>query len=238
MNHDLCLHELEQALGHSFSNPGLMELALTHSSFANEQGRPHENNERLEFLGDAVLELCISAELYTRFPDVQEGQLTSFRAMLVSATSLARRARSIDLGRFVLLGKGEESQGGRDRSSVLSDCFEALIGAVFLDGGYARAMHCILGLFEPHLPDSPAPHHPRDYKSRLQELTQQLHQDRPRYVLAQSSGPEHEKLYHVEVHLPEGTVLSAHSSSIKKAEQKAARQAYLLLTSQTLQPGS
>ncbi len=216
--------ELEQRLGYRFKSRNLLLQSLTHSSYANERNLEH--NERIEFLGDAVLELCISNLLFFRFPLAAEGELTRLRAALVSEPSLSRAARDMSLGRYVFLGKGEEQQGGRDRDSVLADTLEAVLGAVYLDSGYNEAYACIVHLFEKYLPERvdvlPVS---RDYKSRLQESTQCLFKARPVYILLESFGPEHEKTYRVQVELPNGTKIEAEDSSMKKAEQNAAGKA-------------
>ncbi len=218
------LENLQIKLGYFFKDSNLLTQALTHSSFANEHSL--ENNERLEFLGDAVLELCISRVLFFGFPDASEGHLTKLRAGLVSEYSLARVARFLSLGDCILLGKGEEHQGGRDRDSVLSDTLEAVLGAVYLDSGYSAALECIQKVFKEYIPESleflPSC---KDYKSRLQEATQSLFKARPVYTLMDSIGPEHEKIYRVQVELPNGVKVDARESSVKKAEQKAAGKA-------------
>lgn len=215
---------LQTELNYFFRDRELLARALTHSSFANEHGLEH--NERLEFLGDAVLELCISRLLYFEFSEASEGHLTKLRAGLVSEPSLARVARYLSLGRHIFLGRGEESQGGRDRDSVLSDVLEAVLGAVYLDSGYEAAQKCISRIFREFIPDSleniPSC---KDYKSRLQEATQSLFKARPVYTLLESTGPEHEKIYRVQVCLPNGLAVEASDSSVKKAEQKAAGRA-------------
>lgn len=215
---------LQKKLGYFFKDENLLQLALTHSSYANEHGLEH--NERLEFLGDAVLELCISRILFYGFPKASEGHLTKLRAGLVSEPSLARVARHLDLGGYISLGKGEESQGGRARDSVLSDTLEAILGAVYLDSGYDEAHKCIQKIFKNFIPESVEllPKY-KDYKSRLQEATQSLFKARPIYALLESTGPEHEKLYRVQVELPNGAKVDAIASSVKKAEQKAAGEA-------------
>lgn len=218
---------LQEAISYSFRQVKLLDMAMTHSSFANERSCDH--NERLEFLGDAVLELTVSEELYTRFPDAPEGVLTKLRARLVSMPSLAEMAKSLGLEEHVKLGKGEESQGGRMRDSLLSDAFEALLGAVFLDGGYEAARQVVSRLFAPFWPQDIEPPKARDFKSRLQELTQRCHRTRPIYRLLGSSGPEHEKLFEVELSLPDGQTLLAKGPSVKKAEQTAARMALDML---------
>lgn len=221
------LEMLQESISYRFGQVKLLAMALTHSSFANEQGCDH--NERLEFLGDAVLELAVSEELFNRFPDAPEGALTKLRAKLVSMPSLAEMAKSLNLESYIFLGKGEESQGGRERDSLLSDAFEALLGAVFVDSGYLAARDVVLGLFAPRWPQEVEPPKVRDFKSRLQELTQREHKSRPIYRLMGSSGPEHEKLFEVEVALPDGRTVHAKGASVKKAEQAAARNALGLL---------
>ncbi len=221
------VESLQRAIHYQFSQVKLLVTALTHSSFANEHDLV--NNERMEFLGDAVVELCISTELYIRFPDLHEGELTRLRARLVSEPGLARVARSIDLGNYLFLGKGEEAQGGRERDSVLSDAMEAVLSAIYLDGGFQAVKECIGVLFAPFWPEYSATARPKDYKSRLQEFTQKYDKARPTYQLISSEGPEHAKLYVVQVTLPSGQHLVARDTSLKKAEQQVARDALCLL---------
>lgn len=224
--------DAQMCINHEFSQVKFLETALTHSSYANERGTGCEHNERLEFLGDAVLELVISDEAYQRFPHVHEGQLTRVRSSLVKEKSLAELARSVELDRFVLLGRGEESQGGRERDSLLADTMEAVFGAVFLDAGFEAAQKVILAAFKdrwPEIAEGPAA---KDYKSRLQEATQQILKDRPTYVLSGSSGPEHEKVFEVTATLPDGRTFVAEGASLKKAEQTAAK-----LALETIAPG-
>jgi ribonuclease-3 len=216
---------VQERIGFRFDSPELLLQALTHSSFANENDTLMENNERLEFLGDAVLELCVSEELFSRFPEAREGQLTGLRAKLVSEPTLAELARRLKLPDCLLLGKGEEHQGGRDRDAVLCDCLESIIGAAFLDQGFAEARQLVLRLFSDLWPRQAVKPRSRDFKSRLQEMTQKQFKERPVYRLMGSSGPEHAKTYTVELTLPDDTVFSAAASSVKKAEQMAAKQA-------------
>ena len=220
---DGALDALQMAISYRFEQVKLLNLALTHSSYANERACGH--NERLEFLGDAVLELAVSEELYRRFPDAPEGALTKLRAKLVNMPSLAEMARKLSLASLVYLGKGEEVQGGRDRDSLLSDACEALIAAVFLDGGFDAAKRVVNTLYAGSWPEEVGIPKERDAKSRLQELTQKEHGERPVYRLLGSSGPEHEKLFEVELTLPDGQIILAKGPSVKKAEQIAARQA-------------
>ncbi|MGE4558471.1 MAG: ribonuclease III [Desulfovibrionaceae bacterium] len=217
---------LEESIHYRFDQVKLLTQALTHSSHANEQGGgAFENNERLEFLGDAVLELVVSRELYERYPEAAEGNLTRIRSSLVKEAALAGVAREIRLDQHLLLGKGEEGQGGRNRDSLLADGLEALIGAIFLDGGFEPAMRVVLDLLQDRWPQNLSVPRPRDYKSRLQELTQQLYKDRPVYSLLGASGPEHEKVFEVSVRLPTGETFIALETSLKRAEQGAAAQA-------------
>lgn len=209
-------------LGYRFNRPELLERALTHSSWANEAGQGERHNERLEFLGDAVLELCVSAELYRRFPTSREGILTRMRALLVSAASLARLARQTGIDQALKLGKGEDGQGGRDRDSILSDAFEAVLGAVFEDGGFEAARQTVARVFASHWPGSPDNERVVDCKSRLQEISQHLFHDFPVYALERATGPAHAKIFEVSLRLPNGMIFHASNSSCKKAEQDAA----------------
>ncbi|MDO5538130.1 MAG: ribonuclease III, partial [Desulfovibrionaceae bacterium] len=162
--------QLEQALDYHFRDRTLLDRALTHSSYANEFGLGAAHNERQEFLGDAVLELCVSWELYTRFPSTREGDLTRLRSALVNTGSFAQRAREVGLNRMILLGRGEEGQGGRKRDSVLSDVFEAVLGAVYEDGGFAAAQHVIGRVFKDVWPADPSEGKKElDHKTHLQE---------------------------------------------------------------------
>jgi len=219
---DKILTTVQEDIHYRFRQVKLLELALSHSSWANERGCPGESNERLEFLGDAVLELCVTQEVYQRYADADEGLLTKVRSRLVKTSTLAEVARQLNLERSLCLGRGEEAQGGRDRDGLLADALEALFGAVFLDGGFDAAKELVLRLLGPRFPDTAAAPPAKDYKSRLQEITQETHRERPQYVLAQSSGPEHSKVFAVEVVLPDGARFLAKGGSLKKAEQAAA----------------
>ena len=172
-----------------------------------------------------MLELCISQTLYRRFPDTREGELTAMRSRLVNQDTLARLARNIGLDQCIVLGRGEEAQGGRERDSLLSDAFEALLGAIFLDGGFARSAEVVEKLFAPLWPQRTARTKSKDSKSRLQEITQQIFRDRPLYSLVNSEGPEHDKIFTVRLELPDKTSFTAEGSSVKRAEQTAAQMA-------------
>ena len=215
---------LEDALGYRFADRSRLALALTHSSWANEGGDAHQHNERLEFLGDAVLELAVSRELFDRYDRLREGELTRLRSELVSTASLACRARELNLGAALFMGRGEERQGGRERDAVLSDAFEAVLAAVYLDGGFAAAQACVGRIFSSLWPkrEDFSPRH-KDFKTLLQEVMQQRYRQRPVYGLLESHGPEHAKIFVVAVTLPDGTQYEAQGTSCKKAEQEAAR---------------
>jgi ribonuclease-3 len=220
---------LQTSISHSFSQVKLLTTALTHSSCANECSCETEHNERLEFLGDAVLELAVSEELYRRFPDTAEGALTRMRARLVNEPTLAELARELGIPALLRLGRGEEMQGGRERPALLADALEAVFGAVFRDGGYGAAAACVRAVFAGRWPQEPVRPRAKDAKSRLQEETQCRFKARPVYTLVSSSGPEHEKVYAVELTLPDGRRIAASGPSIKKAEHLAAEQALELL---------
>lgn len=225
---------VQNVINYAFRDVKLLRTALTHSSFANEQGTCEEreaieHNERLEFLGDAVLELCVTEELFGRFPEEREGELTRMRAKLVSKTALKDIALEMGLNNYLLLGKGEESQGGRLRGSLLSDALEAIIGAVFLDGGFDAARVFVGRLYGELWPGGPERRYTKDYKSALQEVTQEVYKERPVYTLVASRGPEHEKEFEVELTLPDGRIIRGQGPGVKKAEQEAAGKALKLL---------
>lgn len=215
---------VENIFAYTFTQENLLQLALTHSSWANENSSPN-HNERQEFLGDAVLELCVSWELFSRFPAAREGDMTRLRSRLVSTTALADLAREMGLEQCLLLGKGEESQGGRHRDTLLSDAVEAVLGAVFEDGGFSAAQQVVRHVFRERWPTSLecTPH--KDYKTRLQEIMQYTFKDRPIYVLLATQGPEHAKEFLVRLDLPNGQHFTASGPSLKRAEQEAARKA-------------
>lgn len=223
---------LEQRIGHRFSDRELLARALTHRSYANEHPNPAiGDNERLEFLGDAVLDLIVGCRLYALHTEADEGELSRLRAELVNAPSLARLARELALGDCLLLGRGEDRGGGRDRENLQADSLEALIGAIFLDAGYIVAETVVGRLFAPYLRTSTVSPG-QDFKTRLQELLQARRQQRPEYRLTASSGPDHQRHYQVEV-LAAGTVLGQGEGSTKKrAEQAAARCALERLATQ------
>jgi len=214
--------ELEARLGHAFRNAALCETALTHTSWVNEAGQPERSdNERLEFLGDAVLDLVVSDLLMRRFPDRREGDLSRARAALVSEPGLAQVAVALELGRFILLGKGEERTGGRGRPSILANALEALMGAIYIDAGFDAAAAVASRLFESRIEE--VDQHARlDYKSRLQERAQALWQTAPVYEVVAEEGPDHDKRFEVALSLAGRPYGRAIGRSKKEAEQGAA----------------
>ena len=221
--------ELEKKIGYAFENLDLLVNALTHSSYANEHHIAYRgNNERLEFLGDAVLEVTSSEFLFRTYPNLPEGELTKKRASLVCEPTLALCAREISLGNYLLLGKGEEATGGRRRDSVVSDAMEALIGAIYLDGGFANAKEFIHKYI---LTDIEHKQLFYDSKTILQEVVQGEHEQLT-YVLTDESGPDHNKSFTVRACIGERVIGSGTGHTKKAAEQEAAYQALLLLKNQ------
>lgn len=218
-------NEFQDRIGYHFRDPGLMELALTHSSYANEKRRGHLScNERLEFLGDAVLELTSSDFLFRRYPDKPEGDLTRIRASLVCEQTLAFCTKELELGKYLLLGRGEDQTGGRQRKSVLSDALEAVIGAIYLDGGFANAKEFIDRFV---LNDIEHKQLFFDSKTILQEIIQGEHKGEIRYCLIKESGPDHDKSYVVEVCVGDKRLGCGEGRTKKGAEQEAAYHALL-----------
>jgi ribonuclease-3 len=215
---------LEAALGHRFVRPEHLAQALTHRSFSPDQ----PNNERLEFLGDAVLALAVSDLLMERFPEVREGDLSKMRAALVNAAVLARKARSLAIGRWLRLGRGEEKSGGREKESILAAAYEAVLGAVYLDAGYEAARRVVAVQFAADVAAQERAES-RDYKTRLQELTQRLYRETPVYTLVEESGPEHEKRFVSEIAIGGQRRGRGVGRSKKLAEQAAAMEALAAL---------
>ncbi len=221
------MKELQEIIGYSFKNEKYLITALTHSSYANETKGVTDHNERQEFLGDAVLSIIVSEYLFENFAHMPEGELTKTRASLVCEKTLSEFARSIGLGGYLFLGKGEEHTGGANRPSILADAFEALIAAIYLDGGIECARKFVLGFVVPAL--KKAPKKTKDYKTELQEVIQQNPEERLTYVLADESGPDHDKRFTVELHLNSNVIGSGTGRSKKEAEQAAAREALRLM---------
>lgn len=220
------LKELEKKISYSFSDEGLLKHAMTHSSYVNEKRlKKTDCNERLEFLGDAVLELVSSEYLFFENPKMPEGELTKLRASMVCEKALAFCARDLDLGDFLLLGKGEDATGGRKRDSITSDALEALIGAIYLDGGFANAKEFVEKFV---LTDIEHKKLFYDSKTILQELMQGKHLAYS-YELVSESGPDHDKNFTVEVHVEGETISRGNGHTKKAAEQEAAYKALLKL---------
>ena len=217
---------LQQTLGISFNNPSLLEQTLIHSSYINENpGVTSASNERLEFLGDAVLGLAVAEKLYSDFPHFDEGEMTRLRAALVRRDALSRMAKAIGLGDYLYLGKGEELSGGRHKPANLAGALEALLAAVFLDQGMASARNFILRVLEPELQKPVSQGAPVDYKSQLQEIIQSRQQPAPTYHVIEATGPDHAMEFTVEVNAG-GAILGRGSGRSKKAaETEAARSA-------------
>lgn len=218
------IKDLEAAIGYHFRNITLLQNALTHSSYANEHWHNSlRSNERLEFLGDSILGMVVAEYLYQNFPDRPEGELTRMRADMVCESSLARIAEQVELGKHLLLGKGEEQGGGRGRPSILADAVESVIAASFLDGGMEAANGIIQRFVLNNVPVSKLKN--LDYKTTLQELVQQKKNQILSYQLIGENGPDHDKQFFVEVHLNGDVVGKGSGSSKKRAEQDAARAA-------------
>ncbi len=214
---------LQDNLGYRFSDNSLLVEALTHKSFSNEQpGEFVACNERLEFLGDAVLDLVVSRYMFRRFPAAQEGELTRIRAEVVSEKGLSVVARALQIGDFLRLGRGEERSGGRDKDSLMANALEAMLGAVFSDGGFDPACALIERLFATSIAEAAQRKHGLDHKTHLQEITQARYAQVPEYVLVCEEGPEHRRHYTVEVRLADKPLGRGQGSTKKKAEQLAA----------------
>lgn len=219
--------ELQKVIGYEFKKGGLLRQALTHSSYANEKHMKRlSDNERLEFLGDAVLELVTSEFLYQNYPEYTEGDLTKLRASLVCEQTLARCTEEIGLGDFIHLGRGEDRTGGRMRKSILSDALEAVIGSIYLDGGFASAKEFILKYILTDIENKQLFY---DSKTILQELIQGEHDEQLHYRLIGEEGPDHDKRFVVEAQIGEKVVGRGEGHTKKAAEQEAAYQALLVL---------
>lgn len=219
------MHSLEQRLGYKFRKPALLKEALTHPSVGHEKQRHQSDNQRLEFLGDAVLQLITTEYLYAHFPGLQEGTLTKLRARLVSRDALRAQAEDLDLGEHLLMGRGEEASGGRARSSALADAFEAVIGAIYLDSDFATARDFVLREMRTALEEvrqEPVDINP---KGELQEILQSIAMRGPTYEVISATGPEHAKTFVVEVRWEGKTLGRGNGRSKQAAEVEAARDA-------------
>ena len=220
------LSEFQTRLGYKFRDESLLRVALTHPSVAHESGETQPHNQRLEFLGDAVLQLVLTRELYEKFPTFDEGPLTKARAKLVNRSALAERAQALGLGAYLILSRGEEMHGGRERASALADAFEALLGAIFLDGGFDAASKFILREFGTafgELGELPGIENP---KGELQELLQARSPEAPEYHAVSAVGPDHDRVFECTVHHG-GVELARGSGKSKKAAESEAALAAL-----------
>ncbi|MEE1155065.1 MAG: ribonuclease III [Acutalibacteraceae bacterium] len=223
------MEQLEKALGYKFKEINYLKTGLTHSSYANENKKLNiKCNERQEFLGDAVLSIIVSDYIYKNCPKQPEGELTKLRASLVCEKSLAGYARSINLGDYLLLSKGERRSNGQDRPSILADAFESVIAAIYLDGGMEEARKFVLKFVVPDIKNAKTTRF-KDYKTALQEIIQRNPEERLEYVLVGESGPDHNKHFVVEVHLNSNVIGKGGGRSKKEAEQQAAREALGLM---------
>lgn len=228
------LKTFEKRFGYSFRSKELLHNALTHKSYVNENRLPTgSDNERLEFLGDAVLELAISELLMERFPDYNEGELSKLRASIVNERQLADLARDYQIGEFLLLGKGEEQTMGREKPSLLSDAYEAVLGAIYLDRGFKKAHAVIKRHYTRLFAENPTDSFYQDYKTELQERVQTLFKTMPQYRLAGEEGPSHRKVFEINLVIQEKVYGVGRGFSKKEAEQSAAQKALDLLKSQT-----
>ncbi len=222
---------LIKKLGYRFNRPELLEEAFRHASYVNELGDSGlDDNERMEFLGDAVLDLAISHILMELFKDAEEGDLSKFRATVVNEKGLCQVAKDLELGDYVLLGRGEELTKGREKSSILANCMEALLGALYLDAGFIKTQEIIHSLFLPLLEQIDSKNMADDFKSMLQEYTQEIYKTRPDYLLVKESGPAHNRKFRMALSLDGKIIAEGEGKSKKEAEQKAAREAFFCLT--------
>ncbi len=223
-NNKELLANIEKAIGYKFKNKSLLKTAITHRSFLPESKNEKFDNERLEFLGDAVLELIISDLLYRKFADkFREGDLTKMRAYLVSEARLFKLSDKLGLGDALFLGKGEEKSGGRMRPSILADAFEALTGAIYLDAGFEGAYKFVKKMFKDLFDVVEAKGLFFDYKTRLQEFTQRVFHDLPHYKVLEATGPDHERMFTVALIFQDKEVSKGTGRTKKEAEQQAAK---------------
>ena len=224
------MEKLEEKIGYSFKDPALLRNALTHSSYANEsRDKGVHSNERLEFLGDSVLGLVTSDYIFNLYRDIPEGELTKLRAALVCEQALHEQAESIGLSQYLYLGRGEEAGGGRTRTSILADATEALIGAIYLDGGMEKAREFVLSFIKPSVKKHAHGANFHDYKTMLQEIVQKNREETLSYRMAGQEGPDHNKTFRMEVLLNSNVIAEGVGHSKKEAEQDAAHKALQLM---------
>ncbi len=223
------MNSLEKKLNYKFNNINLLKNALTHSSYANEVRNGVASNERLEFLGDSVLSLIVSEHIFNTFPNRPEGELTRLRASLVCEKALCSFSRELELGNYLRLGKGEDKGGGRERDSILADAFEAVVAAIYLDGGMTAARTHVMNFVLREISHYHEDDVFKDYKTTLQEIIQRNPEEAVTYILTGESGPDHDKCFEVEVHLNSNVIGKGTGRSKKQAEQMAAKQALKLM---------
>lgn len=232
MDHERRAHldVLQNTLSYRFHNIHLLDMALTHRSFTNENpSLSTVDNERLEFLGDAVIGLCISDILMEKFPTYTEGQLSKIRSLIVNEYTLADLARKLEIGKYLLLGKGEENTGGRSKNSILSNTFEAVAAAIYLDRGFPQVYTFLKKIFEPLIEEGERGFSFKDYKTMLQELSMNRFKENPKYTLVGETGPDHDKTFEVELTVGGSIATRATGKSKKEAEQRAAQQVLEIL---------
>lgn len=217
------IEDLEKNLGIQFSNKDFLLTALTHRSFLNENREVPEHNERLEFLGDAVLELIVSDFLFKKYTDRAEGDLTSFRAALVRTDSLAQIAKELGLGEHMRLSRGEEDSGGREKDYLLANTFEAVLGAIYLDSGYESCVLFVQRALLPKIEDIVKHRLDIDNKTKIQELAQSMYKSTPTYEVTDEQGPDHDKIFTVVVKIDNKIVGEGKGSSKQRAEEQAAK---------------
>ena len=223
---DLMLNNLEKKLDYKFKNKNLLKEALTHPSFQKKSLKDKTaNNQRLEFLGDSVLDLIVTEHLYRKLASFSEGKLTKIRSVMVSKDILAKWANHLSLGKYIILGKGEDLTGGRKKLSILADCFEALLGAIYLDSGLQKAKKIISSFIIEEIELSMKGKHEEDYKTFLQEFSQKKMKCLPEYYLIKEKGPDHKKIFCIEVRLKKIIYGAGTGENKKDAEQDAARDA-------------
>lgn len=223
------LKALQERLGYTFSDILLLDAALTHTSYVKGDGKAHKHNERLEFLGDAVLELCVSEYLYRNFPNLNEGVMTRARAASVCEAALYKAALELGLGECLRLSRGEEHSGGRSKPSILADAVEAVLGAIYLDGGMEEARAFVLRVTREQIHAAVANVDAKDYKTMLQEHVQKLHRGNVSYELLEASGPDHQKTFTMRVVIGGKTMGEGRGNSKQEAGQAAAKETMRML---------
>ncbi len=224
--------DFEAKIGYTYKNKSLMKIALTHPSYVNEGRKNLKNNQRMEFLGDSVLSIIVAQYLFEHYTHFPEGELTKLRASLVCEKALYSFAQKINLGEDLILGKGEETTGGRERPSILADAFEAVIASIYLDSGLEDAKKFVLSFIPDDLDVSKLTYQ-SDYKTALQEIIQKNREEKIEYVLVEEKGPDHDKRFTVEVHLNSNVIGTGEGKSKKQAEQYAAKEALSLMGYET-----